>query len=1037
MSIALDLVGWSPWLVLPLAAAGGWLIARIGRDERASLPAASAKRMAWLRGLAAAAIIALLLEPVLTIVRDRSVLPVVAVLVDRSGSMATQDLQARPGDRLDEAVVLGLLDPADRPDAPRRADRLLATMAAESGDVAKLRSHASELAALSRELAGQQRMAEALAGVTSAITAGEAARIQAAIATARSVTAAAQAELDAAQASGAAAGSPVARALTELGAMDRSVRALRWVTRVLTPALAGRADVRVLTMSPTLDPLDPQRVPAAPPAGATDPQGALAGLARSWSGIPLGGVLLLGDGRQTAGGDAAPAARALLARGAPVHAVALGDPQAPRDLAIAEVTAPAEVMQGERVPLEVRWRAVGYADAPLELVLLRDGRELERRPVTARDGAWRSDRFEPPAGEPGLAGFQVRIGRRVVPLGGGVWERTWWTDSSGNLQQDRRNRLSSRKPAGQVRAAGPATFDAGGNNILMRITGTVIPPVDGNYIFHIAGDDDAELRLVGDAGGDGRVIAQVPTWVSRGRWDASPAQTSAPCALAAGRPVAIEIWLAQAGGDGFVDVGWTRPDGVVERPLTAERVTVQASAGAALAEERPEASLVNNQASAVVQVHGDPLRVLLIDHTPRWESRYLATLLMRDRRVQVDRRWQLDDQVAAERGVAPKPLLPADPGALERYDAVVLGDIGPSDLAPGDEARLASFVDVRGGFLVLIAGPRAMPGSLGLGKLAGLVPVRPGPSIASDPTLRLALAPAGRRHPITALLEESANDVSVWPLLTPPEWLAGGTVRPGAEALVERADATRTPVLVTARTGAGRILYLGTPEAWRWRDRLGERLHQTMWVQAFRWGLGGRLRGADPRLQAALDTPIAAPGESVELRLRSVGGDGTATPAPEVVIEACDEAGAVRSGTARNIDLAPLGDGRSGALPGQWRTALSGLAPGRWRLRIAGRGAAAGLHEIRELAVRERQGAELADLGTDLPALERLTAAGGGLSAALVGADPIIAKLQATLKPRDERRTAVHPLWDGYLPLLLIAGLLVGEWLMRRRHGLP
>lgn len=1032
MSLAIDLVGWSPFIVLPLAAAVGWAMARIGRAERAGLPESGARRMAWLRGGAAALLVLLLAEPVLTIVRERSEDPVVAVLLDGSGSMAVHDAQAAAGTRLDEAVALGLLAPDQRPDGPRRAARLAAEIAAGAADPALRERLARRLAEAREAIAGQPRAAAAGEALAAALAGGEAAAVTRAAQALREAAEAAQAELDAAQARGAPAGSPLATALAELDRLDRRQRAERWLDRVLAPALAGRAELRVLALDGGLA---PHQRDGAPPSGPTDPQAALAALARGWSGAPLGAVLVLGDGRQTAGGDPAPAARALLARGAPVSAIAVGDPLPPRDLAVAELVAPAEVMQGERIPLEARWRAIGYDGQPLELVLLRDGREVERRPVQGGDGTWRSERFEPPAGEPGLAGFQVRLERRVATaLATDAWQRTWWSGSAGVLSADRQARLDRRQPSGSDRISGAADIEAPGQNLLMRIDGTILPPIDGEYVLHLSADDQAELRI----GLDGRriVAAEVPSWCERGQWDRHPGQRSARIALAAGRPVPVEVWLAQAGGSGFAAIGWTRPDGVVERPIPTAHCNVRPSAGADDAADRPEASPANNQAAAVVQVHGDPLRVLLLDRTPRWEPRYLASLLMRDRRVEVERRWLIAEDAAARRDGRRRPLLPDAPGELDRFDAVVLGDLGPGDLAQGDEARLADFVERRGGFLVLIAGERAMPGSLGLGRLATLAPVRPGAGGPPAPGARLQLSAAGRRHPATMLLEDRSRDPEVWPLLAVPAWLAGGTVRTGAEALVELDDPARTPVVVAARSGAGRIFYLGTHEAWRWRDRIGERLHQTLWLQAFRWGLGGRLRGADPRLLAALDAPVAAPGETVELRLRSTAADGSPAPAPEVTIEALDEQGGAVAGSARRLEPAALGDGLAN-LPGQWRVPLAGLAPGRWRLRIAGRGQAEGLGEVRELMVRERAGAEQADLAIDLTALERLAGAGGGRAAHLLDAAPVVEALAAGLKPRQQRSTAVHPIWDGWIPILAILALLLGEWLLRRRHGLP
>ncbi|MCZ7648349.1 MAG: hypothetical protein M5U26_24335 [Planctomycetota bacterium] len=92
-------------------------------------------------------------------------------------------------------------------------------------------------------------------------------------------------------------------------------------------------------------------------------------------------------------------------------------------------------------------------------------------------------------------------------------------------------------------------------------------------------------------------------------------------------------------------------------------VTLEPLPGEALAE--------NNHAEAVVDVANDRLKVLLADLMPRWESRYVASLLRRERKMTLDERWLLSGD-----GLGPKPAaLPDDEQALEACDVVILGDI--------------------------------------------------------------------------------------------------------------------------------------------------------------------------------------------------------------------------------------------------------------------------------------------------------------------------------------------------------------------------
>src|SRR5208337_5630334 len=98
--------------------------------------------------------------------------------------------------------------------------------------------------------------------------------------------------------------------------------------------------------------------------------------------------------------------------------------------------------------------------------------------------------------------------------------------------------------------------------------------------------------------------------------------------------------------------------------------------------------------------------------------------------------------------------------------------------------------------------------------------------------------------------------------------------KPGAAVLLAAQNPAKTPIVVAHRYGAGRVFWMGTDESWRWRDRLGERVHQTFWLQVMRWGLAGRLRGQDPRLQVGLDRYLLAPLETAELKARATRDDG-------------------------------------------------------------------------------------------------------------------------------------------------------------------
>jgi uncharacterized membrane protein len=677
--------------------------------------------------------------------------------------------------------------------------------------------------------------------------------------------------------------SAVQQGVRQLGEWTRFRRACEVVRRTLVPQFEKSARVRVFGFDEQLLPLDPTSPTNRISGKGTDLEAPLTALTRDWAQENVGAVILVTDGRQTAGRDPSPVARALRARGALVGAVLVGDPAPPSDAVVAELTGSGEVFVDESIFLDARFRVVGESGRSWDLVLAQDGHDVQRRPVRV-SGDWQTERFESPARQAGTAVFQVRIEPR---------------------------------PAGSTNR-GPVTL------------------------------------------------------------------------------------------------GGTNPATPPQKPVTWD-----------------EASASNNSAGCTVNINQDPIRVFLADATPRWESRYLSALFERDRRVKFTRRFH---SVIA--GDPSQTFLPKTQGAWDQFDLVVLGDLDAVELRPEQQQQVTDFVARRGGFLVCLAGPRGMPKSFSLSPLANALPVKVANQAARDSSpVTVELTEAGRDHPITQVLSDPSFNQRLWPALPPLQWIAGSVVaKAGSAVLLEAQNNVRTPVVALQRFGAGRVLWMGTSESWRWRDRLGDRVHQTFWLQAMRWGLAARLRGKDPRLQVGIDRVSFKPGEAPELRARAstARGERIADP-PHLKLEAIDSRGAVAAGSAREFALTPVPDSLD-----IWHATLPVLAEGRWRTTVTSpHPDLRGLSEVREFSVHEQAGAEGLELSADGAALARLAAAGGHMAVGLEHAEALARDLAARLKPRVRDRARTLSLWDNYVALMLVLGCLSAEWILRKRRGLP
>ncbi|MDB4804132.1 PA14 domain-containing protein, partial [Verrucomicrobia bacterium] len=101
-----------------------------------------------------------------------------------------------------------------------------------------------------------------------------------------------------------------------------------------------------------------------------------------------------------------------------------------------------------------------------------------------------------------------------------------------------------------------------------RISGYLIPPATGKFVFHVASDDASELRLnptpsngdfVDDEAGLA-LIASVPNWTDARQWGKYAEQQSDPIHLEQGKRYRFEALQKENGGADHISIGWTLPN---------------------------------------------------------------------------------------------------------------------------------------------------------------------------------------------------------------------------------------------------------------------------------------------------------------------------------------------------------------------------------------------------------------------------------------------------------------------------------------------
>jgi hypothetical protein len=254
----------------------------------------------------------------------------------------------------------------------------------------------------------------------------------------------------------------------------------------------------------------------------------------------------------------------------------------------------------------------------------------------------------------------------------------------------------------------------------------------------------------------------------------------------------------------------------------------------------------NNKLSAPIAIREEKLHVLLVESVPRWEYRYLRNALSRDPGVEVA--CLLFNPGLTKAGGGSKDYIKQFPKGLEelsKYDVVFLGDVGLEDgqLTAEDCRLLKGLVEHQASGLVFMPGWQGRQMTLIETELNDLCPVifdetQPG-GWGSRVASHFELTELGRRSLLTKLADTQDDNMEVWEGLPGFQWYAPAKrAKAGSEVLAVHKDVSnefgRLP-LATRTYGAGKVLFMGTDGAWRWRKGVEDKYHYRFWGQVVRW----------------------------------------------------------------------------------------------------------------------------------------------------------------------------------------------------------
>ncbi|MDA3959487.1 MAG: hypothetical protein PF961_01760 [Planctomycetota bacterium] len=492
--------------------------------------------------------------------------------------------------------------------------------------------------------------------------------------------------------------------------------------------------------------------------------------------------------------------------------------------------------------------------------------------------------------------------------------------------------------------------------------------------------------------------------------------------------------VMERGGEVVAEATLSVPESDSDDPLALDEIEIELEVvfpdeGEHRLSIRVEQADLSDRSEVTVNVIQRKLQVLMLTHRPRYEMRYLRVALDRDLTVTVhsylaDGRWRRwgDDNY----GPDTKPFTSA---ALADYDVIIIGDIGADAFRSEQLDAIADHVRDRGAGLVWVPGSRGSATTFRGSRLGNLLPVRLGDA-----------ATLGRGYLDNAERQlEPSETAAAMRLLTldRDEWANLPLLRTGAPIIEVVAGSqvlavdsrSGSPLVVSRDYDAGRALFIGTDDTWRWRRNVGDHYLHRFYSQLLRFVSAGRGQG-DARWRTAIAPRETTPGEPVQLGVVPNGtvGDLDALPR-EITLR-------LQRGDDELFHRLHRGDRQRSFL-----NTIPAPAPGEWKATVVDGLALDEVVPADLLVLPPRD--ELRDPRIDADALRELaTTTGGRLillgdahkagvqpSAALVNSLPALDHQQAT--------TQVEAVWDEWWVLCLLIVVLGIEWAVRRWFRLP
>jgi uncharacterized membrane protein len=448
----------------------------------------------------------------------------------------------------------------------------------------------------------------------------------------------------------------------------------------------------------------------------------------------------------------------------------------------------------------------------------------------------------------------------------------------------------------------------------------------------------------------------------------------------------------------------------------------------------------NNSQELVLDVVDRKPKILHIEGEPRWEYAKMRESVTEEKNILLVSVLRSADGKFYRQGIENADELvngfPKSEEELFKYDALIIGSIEATFFTFDQLKAVEQFVFRRGGGLLALGGSKSFNiGGYENTPLADLLPIYLNgakETSAESQTFKAAPADRGRDHPAARLVDLPDANAKAWekmPAISLPEVIT--ETKPGASVILEARSIKEknriAPLLVEERYGRGKTLALLASDTWRWRMMLEskDKSFETFWRNLMRYAV----ESTPNAVEASTERGFYGASELVSIRAE-------VTDEKFIKINDATVSARITTPSGGTVDLA-MKQTIEGGFEG-YAASFHPQEDGLYRVEVTARRAgskqAALLSPAQTSFVVGPLNREARDAAQNRELLKRIASETGGGYYSPAEVDKLMDDI--THKEGAGSIKVSYDLWDMPINFLLVIGLAMGEWFIRKRKGL-